>query len=177
MTDLDRRPTRLASVVSVLAAVCVIGSTLANPVPAAPLAIVAALLVATALSIGSRPVLDVGGLVAIAAVAVGAAGAHPAWPLVGAVAAIVSWDLGGAAIRLGHQVGRAAETTRLELWYVVTSVGVGAGTGTVAYAAYTIAGGGLSLDAAVLLLLAGVLATLALGARFDWGDGGVGVLR
>lgn len=172
MTALDRGPTRLAGAVSMLAAVCVIVSTLANPIPAAPIATGAAALVATALSVGSRRLLDVGGFVAIVALAMGAGGVHPIWPLVGTIAAIIAWDLGGAAIRLGDQIGRAAETTRLELWYVVTSVGVGAGTGGVAYASYTIADGALTLDVVVLLLLAGVLATLALGARFDW-DGSV----
>ncbi|WP_254863168.1 DUF7519 family protein [Halovivax gelatinilyticus] len=173
MSRVTRRPTRIAGGVSLVAGLGIVVSTIVEPVPATIVSVVGLALIATALSIGSRRVLDLGAFVGLVGVSIGALSAPVVWPLVGTVSVIVAWDLGGVAIRLGEQLGREAETARLELWYVLSSTAVGAGTAALAYGVYRYTEYGIGLDALVMILLAGVGAILALGARFEWNESAV----
>lgn len=167
MNDITRRPTRLAGAVSLLAAAGAVLTTVPAPLAGTVLAGTGLGLVGGSLAVGSRHLLDIGALAAFVGVAASAGGLPVTGPLIGTIAVLVSWDLGGVAIKLGAQLGREPTTTRLELWYVLTSAGVGVAAGGLAYGVFLVSEG-LTLDALTVALLAGICAALALGARFGW---------
>lgn len=169
MTELDRRPTRLATAVSLVTAVGAVATTVSTPIPATVVAGAGALLFASALVIGSRRLLDLGALGVIVGIAISASATTPAWPLVGTIATIVAWDVGATAITLGRQLGRQASTSRLELWYIISSTSVGTAAGVIAYGVFRLTHG-ITLDALTIILFVGICATLALGARFGWNE-------
>lgn len=78
------------------------------------------------------------------------------------VGTVLVWDAGDNAIGIGQQLGRDAETWRLEATHLTGTALVGvAGTGIVLFAD-TIGGGGLSFPAFAMVFVALVLLTLAL---------------
>lgn len=88
----------------------------------------------------------------------GLAGAPPEFLLISIAAAVVAWDVATFAIDLGDELGRAAETGRLELVHTGSSAAlavVAAGFGVVVY---RLAGGGPALAPVALLCGAVVLA-------------------
>ncbi|MFC4550521.1 MULTISPECIES: DUF7519 family protein [Halorussus] len=103
---------------------------------------------ATALLVGSA----VGGLVAPSVYLV----------LPGVIATVLAWDLGEQAINVGEQLGREADTTRLEVMHAAGSTLVGVGAGGFGYAIYLVGAGGQPVTALVFLLLAAVVLTSAL---------------
>lgn len=169
MSDVTRRPTRLAGAVSLLAAAGAVLTTIPASLIGTGTAAVGLGLVGGSLAIGSRRLLDIGALAAFVGVAASAGDLPVTGPLIGTIAVLVSWDLGGAAIKLGSQLGREATTTRLELWYVLSSTGVGMAAGGLAYGIFLVSEG-LTLDALTVALLAGISAALALGARLGWNE-------
>lgn len=173
MSEITRRPTRLASAVSLLAAAAAVLTTFPAPRFGTGIAAVGLGLVGGSLALGSRRLLDIGALAAFVGVAASAGHLPVTGPLVGTIAVLVSWDLGGVAIKLGAQLGREATTTRLELWYVLSSAGVGMAAGGLAYGIFLVSDG-LAFDALTVALLAGIGAALALGARFGWDESVVG---
>lgn len=173
MSDITRRPTRLAGAVSLLAAAAAVLTTVPGPLSGTAVAAVGLGLVGGALAIGSRRLLDIGALATFVGVAASAGALPVTGPLVGTIAVLVSWDLGGVAIKLGAQLGREAPTTRLELWYVLSSAAVGMAACGLAYGIFLVADG-LAFDALTVALLAGVSAALALGRRFGWNESVVG---
>ncbi|WP_200840371.1 hypothetical protein [Natrialba sp. INN-245] len=119
---------------------------------------------------GSRRwLVDAGSLAAFAGVVVsGLEGALVEPTLVATVCAVVAWDLAGSAIDLGDQLGREADTRRLEGVHAVSSVLVGLATMAIGYGTFVSAADGQPVAAVALLLLAGTLATIALGIRRSW---------
>lgn len=82
----------------------------------------------------------------------------PAWATLASVAAtVLAWDVGRTAISVGRQLGRDADTRRLELVHATASGGVAAVTAGVGYGLFRVAAGGQPVTALVLFLLAAVL--------------------
>lgn len=173
MSTITRRPTRLAGGVSLLSGLGAVASTIPNPMPGAVIAAIGLIAIAGSLATGSRRLLDAGSLVLFVGVVASADGAPVTGPLVGTIALLVAWDLGALSIKLGDQLGREAATARLESWYILSSTAVGVATGGVAYGVY-LGSRGLTLDALTAILLTGICATLALGARFGWNESVIG---
>lgn len=71
--------------------------------------------------------------------------------------AVVAWDIGGNAISIGEQLGRDAETTRIEIVHSVASLTVGVVTAGIGYAIYWFGTGGQPVAAVVFLVLGAVL--------------------
>lgn len=168
MTDgrLTRRPATASSVMSATAAVVAVLATATTSIGGLGAGLVGAVVLIVALVRGYRSLLDVGCLVLFVGVVVGGLeGGTVEVALVGTVATVVAWDVGQAGIDVGDQLGREAETTRLELVHVVSSVLVGTGTVAVAYAVYAVAADRQPVAAVVLLLVAATLVTLGLGTR------------
>ncbi|TYT62536.1 hypothetical protein FYC77_08145 [Natrialba swarupiae] len=119
---------------------------------------------------GSRRwLVDAGSLATFAGVVVsGLEGALVEPTLVATVCTVVAWDLAGSAIDLGDQLGREADTRRLEGVHAVSSVLVGLATMAIGYGTFVSAADGQPVAAVALLLLAGTLATIALGIRRSW---------
>jgi hypothetical protein len=96
------------------------------------------------------------------AVAAGADTVPVLFTLFGILGAILAYDFAGTAIDLGEQLGREADTQRLELVHLATSSLVGTAVGVVSYLIYTLGAGGQPISAVVGLLLAVVVLFVAL---------------
>ena len=159
----DRRPSRTGAVLALLPALV---AALAGGLYTWPglLAGVAGFLgLVTGLARGSRTAVTLGaaGLFG-GAVLAGTEGAPVGPVLVGAVAAVVAWDTATTAVSVGEQLGRAAETRRLEVTHALASAGVGAVTVGLSYGVYLAGACGRPVAALLLLLVAAVLLALAL---------------
>ncbi|MFB6154501.1 MAG: hypothetical protein ABEJ22_01310 [Haloferacaceae archaeon] len=112
---------------------------------------------------GSRRLLTAGtaGLL-VGLVVAGAAGAPPLLLVLGAASAVVSWDVGEHGIGVGEQLGREADTTRVELVHATLSLVVALLTVVVSYGAYRAATGGQPVTALVFLLVGAVALVAAL---------------
>lgn len=92
----------------------------------------------------------------------GVNGAPPLPLVLGVAATVLAWDLGGFSIDLGEQLGREADTRRLEAVHAGGSVAVAAVTAGLGYGVYATATGGQPVGAVLLLLLAGMFVVGAL---------------
>ena len=85
--------------------------------------------------------------------------------LLGTVAAVLGWDLANSAIELGEQLGREAQTIRLEMVHTVSTLIVGLCAATIGYLVYLVGIDGIPIGAVVLLVVAASLFTVALGTN------------
>lgn len=124
--ELTRRPARRSAVVpAVVGTFAVAASAAAGALAAAVTVAGVAVLVGGVLT-GNHRVVDAGGFVSFLGFAVGALGDASAAPVVlGVTASVVAWDAGTNAISLGRQLGRGADTIRVETLHALTSAGVG----------------------------------------------------
>ncbi|MEF8786637.1 MAG: hypothetical protein V5A45_11945 [Haloarculaceae archaeon] len=116
---------------------------------------------ATGLLRRSRRLLTLGCVLLVAGiVTAGLAGAGPARLVTALAATVVAWDLAEFSIGLGEQLGREAETWRVELLHAGVSILVATAALGVVLGVFVVAEGGQPL-AALLFLLVGVMALLA----------------
>jgi hypothetical protein len=163
MTAVERAPTRLASGVSAAAAVAALVASGRYAWPAFVVGVTGVALLVAGLVRGARGPLTLGAAgVAAGGIVAGVRGAPVLPVLVGVAFAVLSWDAGGTAVSLGEQLGRDAETARLEAVHLAGSAAVATITGAVGYGVYLTATGGRPVVALVLLLFAALslLATL-----------------
>lgn len=165
-SEATRRPTTIDGGVAVGGAVVAAAVAGYGSLPGLGIALVGAGLLALGLWYGQRPAVDVAALILFVGVLVGGfGGGSVEATLVGTVGCVVAWDLGQCAIDLGEQLGREADTTRLEAVHVVSSTLIGLVTVSVGYALYVVAADGQPAAALVFLLLAAALVTIGLSAR------------
>lgn len=165
MTDLRREPTRLASVAAFVCGLGALGTLI--PGSGVPVALGAAGLAIFAWGIRRDRLfgLDLGPFVLFGGVLqAGVRTGSVELALAGTAFAVLTWDFGHTARDLGHQLGRDAETTRLEVVRILASVGTAIVTATLGYTIYLAGVGGGSNAALALLLLAVLFATMALGS-------------
>jgi len=159
----DRRPSRTGAGLALAPALV---AALAGGLYTWPALLVGAaglLGLAVGLVRGSRSAVTLGGTGLFAgAVLAGAEGAPVGPVLVGATAAVVAWDVATTAVSVGEQLGRDAETGRLEATHALASAGVGAVTVGLAYGVYLTGAGGRPVAALLFLLVAAVLLVAAL---------------
>lgn len=154
-------PPPLSVALSLLFGTVALGGVGLASIEGLPFAAVGLLLVAVGLLRGSRSWLSRGTVVAATGVIVaGARGAPPEPLLVGLLGTILAWDVGEHAVGLGEQLGREAETTRVEVAHAAASLTVGAGATVLGYGVYLGATGGQPVAALVFLLI-GVTALVA----------------
>lgn len=165
MRAVDRSPARLGRAASVGAGLLALLSVGLYSPPALAVGGAGLILLVVALfrERGSDAAVTVGasGLFA-GAILAGARGAPVAPVLVSATAAVVAWDVGSSAIGVGEQLGRDADTRRLETVHATASVLVGAVTAGVGYGLYRAGTGGRPVAALALLVVAAVLLVEAL---------------
>lgn len=171
MSEITRRPTLLAGTIASGGAVCAVAAAGLTSTTGLAVGLVGAALFVAGMGFGSRKTVDLGCLVLFGGVVVGGLDGALEVTLLGTVAAVVAWDLGGSAIDLGDQLGRETSTVRLEAVHAASTLVVGLASVTLGYTVYVVAAAGQPVDALVLLLLAGATATLALGARRGWNTG------
>ncbi|AUX09806.1 hypothetical protein AArcSl_2181 [Halalkaliarchaeum desulfuricum] len=112
---------------------------------------------------GTTAPVTIGGFgLVIAGIVAGAQGAPVVSVLAGVVFAVIAWDAAGLAIGLGKQLGRGADTTRLELFHVAGSLAVGIVSAGIGYAIYVFATGGQPVGAVVFLLVGTLLLLVVL---------------
>ena len=157
----DYGPTTLSTRLALVAAALAFLTTLSNTTGAV-LAAAGAVGVGAGLVLPSQRIADGGALALVGGVAL-AAVAHDAVaiPLIGAVAAVLAWDLSEQALSVGEQLGRAADTRRLEAVHAGTTTAVGLVAAGVGFALYRIAFRGISLAALALLLVAALFLMLS----------------
>ncbi|MCU4740245.1 hypothetical protein OB955_02570 [Halobacteria archaeon AArc-m2/3/4] len=165
--ELTRRPALISSAIAAGGAVlAVVAGGYASPVGLG-FGIAGAAFLALGFVRGTNSAIDFGSLLLFGGVLVGGyEGGSVELALLGTVGAVVAWDLGQSAIDLGEQLGREAETTRLEAVHVASSVIVGLLAVTVGYTMYVFAADGQPVAAVALLLAAAGLVTIGLGVRY-----------
>jgi len=154
MNRITRKPTTVSSLAAVVAGA--FGLLLSGPY--APIALLTAaggvVLLGAAAASGVRPLVTLGALgVFVAAVVAGGSGAPPSITLSAILTAVLAYDFGGTAVDLGEELGREADTRRLELLGVATSSLAGIAAATGSYLVYLVGATGQPLSAVVLLLI------------------------
>lgn len=161
MTEITRAPSAFGGSVSTLAATLstVVVAT-ASPT-AAGVAAVGVVLFAVAVVRGTRRLLTGGAVLLLASVLyAGVFGTGVSALVVALWLGIVAWDVGEHAIGVGEQLGRGADSRRVELVHLAGATFVGAMATVVGYGAYRASTGGQPVVALVFLLL-GVVALVA----------------
>ena len=160
---IDRAPTRFSSGAAVCAAFVALVASGLYSWPALAAGALGLGLVVLGLARGSiAPVTTGACCLFVAAILAGVQRAPIAAVLVGVTAAVLAGDAGGTAVSLGRQLGREAETRRLEAVRFAASAAVGLGTAAVGYGLYLVGPGRQPIVALVCSLLAAVLLVQAL---------------
>lgn len=158
MNSIDRDPAQHSSLVAGFGAVVAFGlsafySWLALAIGAVGLALVLVGLfrgLYTAVTVGAFGLFVGAVLAGVETTAVGPV-------LISVTAAVLAWDIGTNAISVGEQLGRAADTRRLEAVHIAASTGVGVVTCSIAYGLYVTGTSDQPLTALFFLLIAAVL--------------------
>ncbi len=160
---IDRSPTRLGRWASTGAGVVALASVGLYSWPALVAGTLGLLLLGVGLVRGTNGLVDGGAFALIAGgVLAGAEGAPVLPVLVGVVFAVLAWDFGGTAIGVGAQLGREADTVRLEATHLAASTAVGAMVVGVGFGLYRVGTGGQPIATLLLLVIAAVLLVEAL---------------
>ena len=155
MMELTRKPTRNNTVASITAAVVTLVVTGSGSPAGGLFGLIGLALLALGLHRGVRLAVDLGGgVIFIGVVLGGLQGLSPEASVIGAVGALLAWDLANSAVELGEQLGRETSTDRLEAVHIVTSLAVGLLSATVGYGVFVFSGAGQPLGVIVLLILA-----------------------
>lgn len=163
MTKIDRDPVRLSSWVAVSVAVISLVASGFFSWSALAVGSVGLTLVGAGIGFGRTGGVTGGAFgLLVAALIAGTQGAPVVWVLLGVAAAVVAWDVGCTAISVGKQLGRAADTRRLEVVHLAASVGVGVVTTGAGYGLYQVGTGRQPVGALLFLLVAAVLLVVAL---------------
>jgi hypothetical protein len=161
--EIDRSPARLSSALAVTAAALAAGTSALTTSLGLVVAVAGFLVVGVGVGWGSRRAVTLGAAaLLVAALFGGLVSGAPYLLLPGVIATVLAWDLGEQAINVGEQLGRGADTTRLEVTHAAGSTVVGVGAGALGYGVYLVASGGQPVTALVFLLLAAVVLTSAL---------------
>lgn len=153
-----RSSVRLSRGVSIVLAVIAWGVSGFYSWPALGLGTPGLVILAVGLVRGRRGLVTVGtfGLF-LGAVVAGIQHSPVASVLLSVTCTVLAWDIGSMAISIGTQLGRKAETTRLETIHIVASVSIGVVTAGIGYGLYQSGTGGQPITAVGFLLLAAVL--------------------
>ena len=166
MTEVTYRPSTLGSSLSLFAGLfSLLGFALAS-VDALAVGALSLLLLAGGLYAPSRGAVTLAAACLLLAILLaGARGAAPEALLVASLGAVLAWDIGEFAVGVGEQLGRDADTSRLELVHAAVTLLIGAVAAGVGYAVYRGIAGGQPMAALVFLLVGVVAAVAALRRR------------
>lgn len=151
-------PPTLSTTVVLAAGVTVLGALVLVSLPLAIVGGVGTAVVIAGLIGARRALVTLGTTVVYGAIVTGAVGDGPVVPVViAAAAALIGFDAGRYAVRLGQQVGAAGETVRAELRHVGTTVVVTGGVAAAGVAAFRLGPTEQPVVTLVALLVAAVL--------------------
>ena len=153
----DHSPARVSTAIALV--VALLGAvSLAVSVPAVAVGALGVAILGAGLFRGSRAAISLGAAGLFGGVLLaGLAGPPPELLLFATAAAVVSWDIAEFAVGLGREMGRAAETTRVELVHAGVSALVALVAAAGGALVFRLSGGGPSLVAIALLCGAVVL--------------------
>lgn len=159
---IDRAPSRLSSVLALVAAVVTTAASAYSPWAFGP-SLLGGLVLAVGLAAGDRTAVTAGSGVLVAGVLVGGVVGAPVAPtLVGVTGALLAFDFGRTALAVGEQLGREAPTARLELVHATGSLLVGLGLVTGGMLVHGAAAGTQPTTAVFGLVVAAVVLLVAL---------------
>ncbi|WP_227355251.1 DUF7519 family protein [Haladaptatus salinisoli] len=165
MSEIDRSPARASQLLAVIAGSVALGASAFVGGSGALAGLLGLALVALGVVRGSRRGVTVGSFALLCGVLAGGLVSAPAELLIpGAMATVLAWDFGEQAINVGEQLGREADTQRLELTHAAASTVVAVSAGGVGYGMYLLGSGGQPMTALVSLLIAALALTSALRA-------------
>lgn len=160
----DRSPARLSAVMAIGFAVLA-----ALTLPSIVLVLsglFGALLVGVGAMRGAGRIVGYGTALLVGGVLVAGSQGAPPEPLVlRTLLALLAWDAGRYGITIGEQLGRAADTRRIELAHSAFAAAVGAAGAGLGYAAYRVMAGGRPVAAVFLLLFGAVVLVVTLRGR------------
>jgi hypothetical protein len=160
----SRRPTRLAAGASLAAGVLALAASAPYSWTGLALGTGGLLVLSVGVVRGADAAITLGAAGLLAAALAAGARAAPVLPTLAAVTgSVVAWDAGRHAASVGRQLGRDADTRRVELVHVTASVGVGVVAAGLGYTVYATAAGDQPVAALAFSLLAAVLLVEALG--------------
>jgi hypothetical protein len=163
MRAVDRSPARFSRWASIVAGVVALVSTGLYSWPALAAGALGLSLLVGGLTRGARRAVTLGSFCLFVGGILAGSGGAPVPPvLVGVTAAVLAWDVGGNAIGIGAQLGRDAETLRLEAVHLAASAVVGIVVAGAGFGIYRVGVGGRPLLALLLLVVAAVLLVKAL---------------
>ena len=158
MSVVDRSPPRLSEGLALGAGAVGALALVVSP-PAFGLGVLGVIAVGVGLLRRSRAAVTLGAAGVFCGVLLaGLTGVPPELLLCSTAGAVVAWDIATFAIDLGAELGRAAETRRLELVHAGASTALALGAAVVGAVVYRLVGGGPALAPVALLCGAVVLA-------------------
>ncbi len=161
--EIDRSPTRVGSALALAAGALALAPGVSTVGAGVLVGAVGLLALFNGLLFARRGLVTLGSTLLVAGVLVaGVEGAPTLLVLSGVVAGVFAWDVGQNALELGEQLGREAETARVELLHAGTSAAVGLATAGLAYGVSLVGVGGRPVAAVVLLLFAAAALVAAL---------------
>lgn len=158
VSEITRKPAVVSTSLAVLAGMCSALAVALGSVTGLALAGPGLLALAVGLLTGGRRTLGAGGTLLVGGVLLAGSQGAGAEPLLfGLLTAVLAWDIGEHGIGVGEQLGREADTTRVELVHAGASTFVGVVSAGIGYGAYFGATGGQPVTALVFLLLGAVI--------------------
>lgn len=162
MTQIDRSPAVFSGSVAVAAALVALSPGIYGGAALAAGAVGFVVLLG-GVTRGVQPVVTVGATaLLVGAILAGLDGAPVEVLLLAVTATVTAWDAGRNAITVGDQLGREAETLRLEAVHLGATAITGTLTASAGYAIYRTVTGGAPVLALLFLVLAAVLLASAL---------------
>jgi len=161
--ELVRRPSRQSvAIAGAAGSFVVVASIPGGPTPTL-LALAGVVVLLGGIRLGRHNVVDGGGLVAFAGVVAAALSGAGAMPVVfGSVAAVVAWDSGTNSISVSDQVGRGADTGRVEVFHALIGAAVGVVGGGLAFVLFRLGPTRQPVTTLFVLLLAAAVLVVAL---------------
>ena len=160
---IDRSPARLGRWASTGAGLVALASVGLYSWPALVAGGLGLSLLLVGLVRGTGGLVDGGAFALVGGGVLAGAGGAPVLPvLVGVVFAVLAWDAGWNAIGVGAQLGREADTMRLEAAHLAASTAVGVAVLGVGFGLYRVGTGGKPIAVLLLLVIAAVLLVEAL---------------
>lgn len=164
MRAIDRSPARLSRWASLSAAFVALVSSGFYSWPALAAGTIGLLLLAVGLARGTNAPVTIGASGLFVGAIVAGAQRAPVIPvLVSVTFTVLAWDVGGSAISIGRQLGRDANTMRLEAVHMAASAVVGAIVAGIGYGVYRAGTSEQPVAALVFLVIAAILLVEALG--------------
>lgn len=158
MNRIDRGPAQLSSVVAGCIGVIAFGLSAFYSWHALVIGAVGLILVFIGLISGLYATITIGAFgLFVAAILAGIQTTAVGPVLVSVTAAVLTWDIGSNGISIGTQLGREADTRRLETVHVLASTGVGVVASSIGYGLYMTGTSDQPITALFLLLIAAFL--------------------